>query len=106
MAAYDDIAYCKGGSIITYIRFILGEAGFQRFLNEYLTAFAYGSVESDDLWSLVGTEYSCWSKLAGYPVVLVTKNDDNIIVKQEGPDLWTICIDYMTERGDARLVLQ
>jgi aminopeptidase N len=97
---FDPISYSKGALIINMMRGFLGEATFRLGLQNYLRKFEYGNAVQDDLWdamTLNGRKdkvlderftvkqiMDSWtSETAGYPVVTVSRNGNDVILSQQ-----------------------
>jgi aminopeptidase N len=103
------------------MRGFLGEATFRLGLHNYLTKFEYGNAVQDDLWEamtdkVLDEKYTLkeimdsWtSKTAGYPVVTVQRNGNDVILSQQRYFLpqtnendttrWFIPISYVSSQN-------
>jgi aminopeptidase N len=52
-AAFDVIAYQKGGAVIRMIESYVGREPFRRGVNAYLQAHAYGNAKAEDFWNAI-----------------------------------------------------
>lgn len=122
---FDPISYSKGALIINMMRGFLGEATFRLGLHNYLTKFEYGNAIQDDLWEAMTINgrkdkvlderftvkeiMDSWtSQTAGYPVVTVQRNGNDVILTQQRYFLphknendttrWFIPISYASSR--------
>lgn len=76
------IVYAKGARLMQMCRAYVGDAAFQRGLQSYFKAFAYGNTEAADLWQhlsaasglTVDTFMNTWLSQPGYPVVTVSSD--------------------------------
>ena len=85
------IVYAKGARLLRMLQAYVGTEAFQTGLKAYFAAHAYGNTEADDLWKAlsdasgkdIGSFMTTWISQPGYPVLHVTKNDDQITLSQE-----------------------
>jgi len=88
---FDSISYFKGAAIIRMLEQYLGEETFRLGLQDYLKSFSYSNAETDDLWKSlskiskkdVKKMMDSWTIQMGYPLVKVSKEDKEILLKQE-----------------------
>ncbi|XP_076158732.1 thyrotropin-releasing hormone-degrading ectoenzyme-like [Alosa pseudoharengus] len=96
---FDWIAYKKGAALIRMLANVMGQAVFQRGLNDYLMTHMYGNAARDDLWNKLseamqreGKDINIkevmdrWTLQMGYPVVTISKNeslDHAVTITQE-----------------------
>ncbi|XP_050519995.1 uncharacterized protein LOC126893642 [Daktulosphaira vitifoliae] len=97
---FDGITNNKGGSILRMLYYLVGESVFKEALKLYLTKHRYGTVRPNNLWDafenalfiqnkrLLGGQtvnniMDIWTKHAGYPVVNVEKDDEQIKLSQQ-----------------------
>ncbi|XP_022527297.2 thyrotropin-releasing hormone-degrading ectoenzyme [Astyanax mexicanus] len=96
---FDWIAYKKGAALIRMLANVMGQAVFQRGLNDYLMTHMYGNAARDDLWNKFseamqreGKDINIkevmdrWTLQMGYPVVTISKNDslgNTVTITQE-----------------------
>ncbi|KAJ8269292.1 hypothetical protein COCON_G00118990 [Conger conger] len=96
---FDWIAYKKGASLIRMLASVMGQAVFQRGLNDYLLTHMYANAARDDLWNKLseamqreGNDINIkevmdrWTLQMGYPVVTISKNeslDHSVTISQE-----------------------
>lgn len=96
---FDPISYSKGAVIINMMRAFLGEATFREGLKVFLKKYEYGNVLQDDLWECMTDQahkdgtlqpnmtvkqvMDTWTLQAGYPVVNVTRDGNDIILTQQ-----------------------
>jgi aminopeptidase 2 len=82
---FDDITYKKGCAVLKMLSERLGEKLFLAGLRQFLTQYAYRSIETEDLWNVltqvsgvdIGAIMSVWTKYVGYPVVSVTEDESS-----------------------------
>lgn len=94
---FDKISYAKGGCVIRMIRYVLGEETFRHGLIDYLNGLRYKSAVHGDLWEAlqkiavregkhipfsVKNIMDTWILQMNYPVVMVTRNKQNLRVQQ------------------------
>lgn len=87
---FDHISYLKGSSVIRMLAGHLGKDTFLKGVSNYLKAHAYGNATTDDLWSAlskasgqdVNTLMDPWIRKIGFPVITVTEEPGQILVKQ------------------------
>jgi aminopeptidase N len=80
LAAFDDITYWKGMSIVRMLEAYLGEAAFRDGIRRYMKAHAYSSATTADLWAAleaasrkpVAKIAAGFAELAGVPLIHVT----------------------------------
>lgn len=85
------IVYAKGARLLRMLQAYVGTEAFQTGLKAYFAAHAYGNTEADDLWKAlsdasgkdIGSFMNTWISQPGYPVLHVTKNQDQITLSQE-----------------------
>ncbi|KAF4524598.1 hypothetical protein B566_EDAN008553 [Ephemera danica] len=123
-AAFDNIAYNKGGCIIRYMEYFLGDEIFRNGLNKYLTRREFKPAVPDDLWTAMhdaipdppsilpedmtfNDVMKPWDLLPGYPVVTVTRDyttksahitQKRFVTQGEpGDETWNIALSYTTQ---------
>ena len=114
------IIYNKGGSILRQVEAYIGPQHFKNGLRRYLNAHAYESAASHDLWEALESAAEMpvtammknWVEQPGYPLVTVTRTDEDLIVEQQrftylpndSDQLWLIPVDicWFDENGGAR----
>jgi len=110
---FDVISYNKGSSIIMMLENYLGEEVFRNGLKFYLNKFKYGNAETDNLWDSleevskkpVKKMMHSWTRQTGYPIISVSFEKDNLILKQErfsylnkkSNEIWKIPINIYEE---------
>jgi tricorn protease interacting factor F2/3 len=85
------IIYNKGGSILRQIEDAIGPESFQRGLQRYLTAHAYGCAESRQLWEAfeavsdqpVSAIMQSWIEQAGLPVITAARDGGTLVLSQK-----------------------
>lgn len=85
------IVYAKGGRLLRMLQSYIGDEAMQNGLKTYFKKFAYQNTEANDLWQCLGEAsgqdiellMNTWISQSGYPVVHVTKKDDQITLTQE-----------------------
>lgn len=88
---FDNISYEKGASVLYMLMRFLGQDDFRKGLEHYLKKHSYGNTESHDLWIAweqvadkpIADFMDAWTKQAGYPLLSVIVNDDNISLTQD-----------------------
>jgi aminopeptidase N len=113
---FSSISYNKGGSVIRMVAHFLGAEGFRNGIRKYLEDNKFGSTTPADLWraltestTVLPTSVSVimdnWTYKAGYPVLQVKRNGDDVVVTQERflisgtPEVtekWYVPISYTT----------
>eukprot|EP01006_Ploeotia_vitrea_P017582 TRINITY_DN48791_c0_g1_i1.p1 TRINITY_DN48791_c0_g1~~TRINITY_DN48791_c0_g1_i1.p1 ORF type:complete len:863 (-),score=99.96 TRINITY_DN48791_c0_g1_i1:1104-3692(-) len=85
---FDDISYCKGACVIRMLQSLLGVNNFQAGVNDYLKTFEYKNAKTVDLWAYltkhakdvdVGKVMGNWTAQPGYPLLYVTKKDNETL---------------------------
>ena len=87
---FDVLTYQKGGALLRMLEQHLGEEQFRDGVRHYLQAHAYGNTETSDLWDAlestsgqpVRDTMDSWIWQAGYPVISVTLDGDELVVRQ------------------------
>lgn len=104
------IVYAKGGRLLRMIQHYIGNEDFRRGLSEYFKKYAYKNTVGDNLWDELSAAsgkqitaiMNTWITQPGYPVVTVTRGDDQLTLTQQqffvGPHepsdrLWPIPLD-------------
>ena len=86
--AFDQITYDKGAAVITMINAYVGRDAFEKGVQAYMRAHAYGNTVDSDLWSEV-------QKAAGKPILQI----EHDVTRQEGVPLIRVAFG----RGDVLL---
>ncbi len=114
------IVYAKGGRLLQMIQRYIGNDAFQAGLKQYFTDHAYKNTVGNDLWDALGKAsgkqvasiMNTWISQSGYPVVTVTRHNDEATLTQEqffvgphGPSekLWPIPLDS-SDNGAPKLM--
>ena len=97
------IVYAKGARLMRMCQAYIGHEAFQKGLQSYFKAFAYGNTEADDLWQHLsdasGKDISglmnTWLSQSGYPVVNLNSDglhQEQFFIGQHEPSqkLWPI----------------
>lgn len=115
------IVYAKGGRLINMLRTYIGEEAFQKGLTAYFTKHAYGNTIGADLWQSlkeasnidVGTFMNPWLEQPGFPVLIVSQNGRQLVIRQqhflesgETSDGRTWPVPLFAQRGDLPDVLR
>lgn len=85
------IVYAKGGRLMRMVQYYVGDEAFRAGLKQYFADHAYGNTVGDDLWNALekasGEKVTAimnrWIAQSGYPVVTVTRDDENITLSQQ-----------------------
>lgn len=86
------IVYAKGARLLRMLQKYLGDEDFQNGLRNYFNEHSYQNTEAEDLWHAldkasgknVTSLMTSWLSQSGYPVVHVSKSENNQInLKQE-----------------------
>ncbi|HEX4104902.1 MAG TPA: M1 family metallopeptidase, partial [Rhizomicrobium sp.] len=80
--AFDQITYDKGAAVITMINAYVGRDAFEKGVQAYMRAHAYGNTVDSDLWSEV-------QKAAGKPILQI----EHDLTRQEGVPLIRAAFD-------------
>jgi len=88
---FDVITYGKGASILRMIEAYIGEDEFRKGVREYLERYRFSNAAGIDFWNSldecsgkpVGRIMTEWIGKAGHPVVMVKKDGDRIVLRQE-----------------------
>ncbi len=90
--AFDQITYDKGAAVITMINATVGREAFQKGVQAYMHAHAFGNTVDSDLWSEV-------QKAAGKPILQI----EHDVTRQEGVPLIKVVFDKdATRLSEAR----
>ncbi len=84
------IVYAKGSRLLRMLQVYLGDEAMRTGLKNYFEAFKYGNTEADDLWKCLAEAsgkdvaglMNTWMTQSGYPVVSVTRNENQITLSQ------------------------
>lgn len=121
---FDSISYEKAGSVIRMMEHFLTDIIFKRGLQAYLTERQYDYANEDHLYTAMDNEFRAtesilyrnvaevmhtWTRQAGFPLLTVTSDANNLILKQErfflqqseGADKskWIIPLTYTVQDG-------
>jgi aminopeptidase N len=85
------IVYAKGARLLRMLQQYIGHEAFQAGLKHYFATHAYRNTVADDLWKSLGNAsgkdissfMTTWISQSGYPVLSVSKNDDQIHLSQQ-----------------------
>lgn len=85
------IVYAKGARLLRMLQQHIGHEAFQAGLKAYFKSHAYSNTAGDDLWRALGDAsgkditafMNTWISQSGYPVLSVSKQDDQIILSQQ-----------------------
>lgn len=85
------IVYAKGARLLRMIQTYIGSEAFQAGLKAYFESHAYKNTVGDDLWSVLETAsgkpvtaiMNTWISQSGFPVVTITRDDENVTLTQE-----------------------
>ncbi len=85
------IVYAKGARLLRMLQFYVGNEAFQEGLKHYFKDHAYTNTEADDLWNALANASGkdikslmhSWLSQPGFPVVHMTKSDNDITLAQE-----------------------
>lgn len=119
---FDEISYGKGASILRMIEAYVGEENFRKGISEHLKRHSYDNAAGEDLWKSledvsslpVSHIMSEWIKKKGYPVVKVSRNGSQLILKQEQfllsgertDEKWPIPLTVVRENGTESMVFE
>ena len=106
---FDALTYGKGAAVVRMLERFVGADAFRAGISQYLSTFAHGNAETDDLWDAlqsishldVADLMEGWIRRGGYPIVSVTATDSGAQLVQEqfryqgeGDQLWEIPLLY------------
>jgi aminopeptidase N len=85
------IVYAKGSRLLRMLQRYIGDKAFQTGLKEYFKIHAYRNTEASDLWEAfskssqkdIPSLMNAWISQPGFPVVHVSKKDNQIVLSQE-----------------------
>ncbi|XP_041988215.1 glutamyl aminopeptidase isoform X2 [Aricia agestis] len=127
-AIFDAISYNKGSSVLRMLEGFIGEDNFRKGVSDYLKKFEFGNTVTQDLLTCLDKYFrsdnsklnltyimDTWTRQMGYPVLNVTKNEDNkyevtqnhflldpdAVMKEKSPFKyrWFVPITYKTSKG-------
>ncbi len=85
------IVYAKGGRLLRMIQQYIGHDAFRAGLKDYFAQHAYGNTVGNDLWDALETAsgkqvksiMNTWISQPGYPVVTLTRDNDQLTLSQQ-----------------------
>lgn len=85
------IVYAKGARLMKMLRRYIGDGVFRTGLKKYFEKYAYKNTDASDLWRVLSSEsgkdiekfMTRWLSQPGFPVLHVSRNNDQIILSQE-----------------------
>lgn len=88
---FDAVSYSKGASVIRMLADYLGEKDFRNGLRYYLKKHSYKNTETIHLWEAfekiskkpVGKIMKNWTQKGGYPLISVSVDKENLVLKQQ-----------------------
>jgi tricorn protease interacting factor F2/3 len=88
---FDEISYGKGASVLRMIANYISERSFRKGVQRYLEEHKYGNAEGRDLWNALEVESGVpvrhlmerWISQSGYPVLIVERNGDELLLSQK-----------------------
>jgi tricorn protease interacting factor F2/3 len=117
---FDAISYGKGASILRMIETYIGKQSFEKGIQRYLSAHAYGNATGNDLWMTLSEVsgiqvqdiMTSWIRKPGYPIVTALLRDGRLTLRQERflisqasePETWPIPVT-MEVNGQIRNIL-
>ncbi len=121
-----EIAYAKGGSILTMMEDFATSNIFREGIRNYIKKFAYSNSTEKDLWKSITNSFqkeqkkkinitdiaTYWLNNTGYPIVEVSKRNKKLILMQKrfffsnktSSQIWPIPITYLTNKGKGKLL--
>ena len=86
-----EIRYDKGASVLRMLENYIGEENFRKGISTFLEKYKYKNATGSELWRTIEesvnipiTEFmESWLKKTGYPVVIVDKNNKNLMLTQK-----------------------
>ena len=87
----DSVTYAKGFAVLLMTGSVCGEANFTAGVRKYIQKHAYANTRTDDLLTEldaasgkdVGILVRKWTSLVGYPLVRVSRVNDELVLTQE-----------------------
>jgi puromycin-sensitive aminopeptidase len=88
---FDEVSYAKGGAMIRQLSEYIGEDKFCDGLHHYLKKHSYKNTNTIDLWKAfekvshkpVNKIMSAWTKETGYPLITLSKKENEFYLSQE-----------------------
>lgn len=85
------IVYAKGARLLRMLQKYVGDEAFRTGLKQYFKKYTYQNTEGDDLWREIAEAsgkdivnmMNTWISQSGYPVIHVSKRDENITLEQK-----------------------
>ena len=85
------IVYAKGARLLRMLQYYIGNEAFQTGLKKYFITYAYKNTEATDLWLAlseaskkdIASFMDSWISQPGFPVLHVSKEDNQILLSQE-----------------------
>ena len=116
---FDDISYGKGASVLRMLEGYMGAENFRKGIENFLNSHKFLNAEGNEFWDAL--EEACgdkiktmaneWIRKPGYPVVTVTLDKGELILRQErfllsgtAEDVWPIPI-VMKLNGEPRRLI-
>lgn len=115
-ARFNFISYAKSGSVLKMFQETLSVETFTKGVGRYLTKMSYKAAEPDDLFSSlqeacdedqpgknlnIASIMGTWVYQAGYPLITVVKNGQNLIISQNryptGSQIYSIPLSFATK---------
>lgn len=88
---FDGITYEKGASILRMLETFVGEKVFQKGVQRYIKAHAFGNATTSNLWESIAEVSDqpikeimrSWVYTPGFPVVTLSRNENKLLLSQE-----------------------
>ena len=88
---FDAISYSKGASLIRMLENYIGEEKFKKGIQQYIIKHQYKNTITNDLWNALSkssnkdikTLMEQWTTKSGFPLILVSEENDKIKISQE-----------------------
>jgi len=88
---FDAISYSKGASLIRMLENYIGEEKFKKGIQQYIVKHQYKNTITNDLWNALSkssnkdikTLMEQWTTKSGFPLILVSEENDKIKISQE-----------------------
>ena len=88
---FDAISYSKGASLIRMLENYIGEEKFKKGIQQYIVKHQYKNTITNDLWDALSkssnkdikTLMEQWTTKSGFPLILVSEENDKIKISQE-----------------------
>ncbi|XP_065165053.1 endoplasmic reticulum aminopeptidase 1-like isoform X2 [Atheta coriaria] len=92
-AIFDTISFSKGAAILHMLGKFLQQETLQNGLNDYLNTYRFNNADTKELWNVFSRNTNqsldvklimdTWTQQMGFPLITITREDNEIIATQE-----------------------